>query len=319
MSSKSSVLVTGVCGFIGSSTAARLVESGYKVYGLDLPGQSLPSHIHLGPDSFNLIHCNLIDDDLEKIIPSDVELVIHAAGITSIKESFENPLIYENVNVLGTIRLLTALKKRRIRRLIFISSIAVYGNFLDDFDEQRHPTNPLNPYSISKLAAEKYIQALSNHYNFEYVILRLTNVYGPHQELNEIGPLQVFISSALRNENFIVFGDGNRTRSYVHIQDVTEAITLALETKQAAGATLNICGDRSYTILEIARMVLSAFQTPSLRIIHEEPTISLVENVRCLGERAKAVLGFWPKHSLSDGINQVVTEYITKYHHTENG
>jgi UDP-glucose 4-epimerase len=306
------ILVTGACGFIGSSVVELLTNRGYKVYGLDLKGKKMPSNISIPDGYFDLIWCDLLNDDLEKKIPDDITHVLHLASLTSLVESFNNPLLYEKVNVEGTLRLMTACGQKGIRSFVYVSSFAVYGDFHSDYRNDHHPTQPLSPYGISKLAAEMYVHILAPKLGFDSVVLRLANVYGRNQLQSSTNLLQAFISSALKEEDIIVFGDGKHRRSFLHVSDAALALLKTVQAHGICGLTFDICDEMSYDVLQIARMIINQVGNSKVKIIFKNSEIQLAQDTPCYSKNAVELLKFKPKVNLETGIKELIADLRKK-------
>ena len=272
------VLITGACGHIGSLTVQALMIEGYKVYGIDLIGKEFPSNIQLPNGLFELIQYDLLDKDIENVIPNNIEYVIHLAGLSSMKDSFENPLDYEKVNVEGTINLLMACKRKKIRKFVFVSTFAVYGHFRPEINQESHPTNPLTPYGISKISAEMYVHILASKYNFDTLVLRLANVYGAHEPQEHVSLISSFVASARRGEDIVVYGDGKHRRSFLHVSDAARCLINAIQVDTNQRLTIDICDSVSYEIQDVARLVVDLIGNSNVNVKYNDSNLDLARN-----------------------------------------
>ena len=201
-------LVTGSSGFIGSHIVETLVKNSYEVVAVDVvQNNSLPNKV-------TFYELDIRDyTELYKAIKG-VDLVIHLAALINARESIENPDLYHNVNVGGTLNILKLCRDLNVKKLIFASSAAVYGEPQYLPIDEKHPLRPLNPYGATKVACEAYISAFHSLYKIPTVILRIFNVYGPKQLEAHTGVISNFIKRALSGESLIIYGDG---LSLIHI------------------------------------------------------------------------------------------------------
>ena len=244
------VLVTGCAGFIGYFVARRLVERGYKVLCFDDLSRGSLRRVE------ELVGLGLVFErrDVRSVERVEADVVMHLAALVSVEESWERPELYHDVNAGGTLRMVLASVKSGVRRFIYASSAAVYGEPIYTPIDENHPTRPINPYGASKLAGEAYVHAYSSR--MEVVVLRLFNVYGPGQNPAYAGVITRFVERAVRGEPPIIYGDGAQTRDFVHVEDVARAFEWAIT---APPDTYNIGTGRPTRIRDLAEMVVKAF------------------------------------------------------------
>ncbi|MEM3754893.1 MAG: NAD-dependent epimerase/dehydratase family protein, partial [Candidatus Bathyarchaeia archaeon] len=204
------ILITGGAGFIGSHLALYLKQEGYEVIVFDNFERSIKN----AKTILNGIRIEKLDlrKDLRKLVKhAKKSVIIHAAAYISAKESINKPLEYLDNNVASTINLLKATSKIA-KKIIYLSSAAVYGNPEYLPIDEEHKLNPINPYGASKLSSEYYVKAYHNLYGVDYVILRLFNVYGEWQKGEYAGVISKFINKAKKKKPLIIYGDGLQTR-----------------------------------------------------------------------------------------------------------
>ena len=221
------ILVTGGCGFIGSHIVDAYIAAGHDVVVIDNLSTGVIENLNPRAKFYE----QDITKDIEEIFKREkFELVNHHAAQINVRKSVDDPLYDAQVNVLGTVNLLSLASRYGTRRFVFSSSGgAVYG------EPEKYPISeemafdPLSPYGASKVAAEKYILTFANLYGFDYVILRYSNVYGPRQiSKSEAGVISIFIDCILNERSCTVFGSGDQLRDYVYVGDVVAANILAL-------------------------------------------------------------------------------------------
>ena len=303
------VLITGGAGFIGHHTAIYLSKKGFEVVVLDnLSRARKDSLLLLKRNGIRVIVGDLLGERLPKTLAEvRPEAVVHAAALISVEESFEKPLLYNKVNVEGTLRLLDELLKLdSVEYFIYLSSAAVYGDPKYLPIDEEHPTEPLSPYGASKLAAEHYVKVYSN-LGLKAAILRLFNVYGPRQNLEYAGVIAKFIDRIRRGKPPVIFGDGKQTRDFIHVQDVVEAIQRALERR--IEGVFNLAYGKPASVLELAEMLLRITKR-DLKPIFKPPRPGDVRHSYANVEKMAKALAWKPKISLEDGLRMLLEEEV---------
>jgi UDP-glucose 4-epimerase len=293
-------LITGAAGFLGSSLANHLVREGHTVRGVDDlstgdPNALLPE-VHFTRGDVN---------DRPKLwtLLQEVDCVYHLAARVLVPESVLYPREYNQVNVGGTVTLMEAMRDVGVRRVIFISSGAVYGNQSQQPVNETAPTDPRSPYAVSKLAAEFYVQTIGRLWGIESVCLRVFNAYGPGQHLPPVHApvIPYFLRQAHQNGTLVIHGDGLQTRDYVYVDDVVQGMVAAATAPDIDRLTINIGSGREVSVRELVRMVSS--------VIGNEPEV--VYNPRNDGgpvrmcsdiSLARKKLGYLPTIPLEDGL-----------------
>jgi UDP-glucose 4-epimerase len=222
------ILVTGGAGFIGSHVVDAYIELGHNVIVIDnlLTG----SIDNLNPKA-KFYKLDIRDDRVEQVFKMEkIEVVNHHAAQMDVRKSVEDPIYDADVNIIGSLKLLQFSIKYGVKKFIFASTGgAIYGE-QDYFPaDEEHPTRPLSPYGVSKLAIEKYLYFYKEVHGLNYVVLRYANIYGPRQNPHgEAGVVAIFTSKMLKGEQPVINGDGFQTRDYTYVGDVVRANVLAL-------------------------------------------------------------------------------------------
>lgn len=312
MTKKTRVLITGACGFLGQFALRLFLNNNYHVFALDLPdtSQLLASDIAAN-DYFQFIGANLLDENLSSLLPHDMDYVVHLGGLASVRDSFDHPADYHNVNVNGTINLLKVCMYLSICKFIFASSAAVYGPNSTDTMAESEPLNPSNPYAKSKVDAEHHIEHLGKKYGFDTVILRFFNIYGPGQKLDGPGIVPAFIRSMHIDNKIEIFGDGKRTRSFIHAQDCAEAILLSCTELTGSSVVLNICAESSTSIQEVAEILIQSSGRDDIQIDNIPLDMKPAEKSGCSGKLAKSLLGFTPEISIRTGLKETYNSFVS--------
>ena len=293
-------LVTGGAGFLGSALANRLAAEGHDVRVLD--DQSAGDRERLDP---RVAFTGGDTRDVPKLwsLLRGVDCVYHLAARVSVPESVLYPVEYNAVNVGGTVSLLTAARDAQVRRLVFASSGAVYGDQPEQPILESVMPCPKTPYAVSKMASEQYVLAIGALWGIETVILRIFNAYGPGQPLPPSHPPVVprFLWQATQGGSVVVYGDGRQTRDFVYIDDVVEALMRAGHVDEAVGGIVNIGSGVEVSISGLLVTIEHIIGRPCHRLHNPEESTGvsrLVADVRLAYE----TLGFVARISLPQGL-----------------
>lgn len=248
------VLVTGGAGFIGSNLVNELLRTENDVIVLDNLTSGYLSNLELS-HSLKFINGDVRNmADVEEAMQG-VEVVFHLAASVGNKRSIDFPITDAEVNVLGTLNVLEAARKFCVRKIVTSSSAGIFGELKTIPINEDHPIEPDTPYGCTKLCEEKLCLSYSKLYDIEAVCLRYFNVYGPNQRFDAYGNvIPIFVFRMLRNEPLTIFGDGEQTRDFVHVNDVVQANIKAAETIGVSGA-FNIASGTSITINHLVEMI----------------------------------------------------------------
>mgnify|MGYP001828838383 CR=1 FL=1 len=293
-------LITGVAGFLGAALANKLAREGHQVRGIDDLSTGNPQA--LSPD----VHFTRGDvNDRPKLwtLLQDVDCVYHLAARVSVQESVLYPREYNAANVGGTVSLMEAMRDVGVRRVVFISSGAVYGDQdPQPLQEDIHP-NPRSPYAVSKLAAEYYVRTIGDLWGMETVSLRVFNAYGPGQPLPASHPpvIAQFLRQVMRSGTLVVHGEGKQTRDYVFVDDVVRCMIAASTTSDINGLVINVGSGTETSIREIVRLVLQE-SGGDAEVVYSPRTNPGVSRMCADLTLAKKVLGYQPGVALEDGI-----------------
>ena len=222
------ILVTGGAGFIASHITDAFIDQGHEVFVLDNLSTGFKKNINPRAE---FIEADICDQSLSQLFEKEkFEVVNHHAAQMDVRRSVADPAFDANTNIIGTINLLQNSVRNGVRKFIFASTGgAVYGEQNYFPADENHPTSPLSPYGISKLAVEKYLFFYSTQYKLNYTVLRYANIYGPRQNpFGEAGVVAIFSSKLLKKEQTIINGSGKQTRDYVFVGDVVKANLLTI-------------------------------------------------------------------------------------------
>jgi UDP-glucose 4-epimerase len=293
-------LITGAAGFLGSNLANYLVREGHQVRGLDDLSAGNPES--LSPE---VLFTRGDVNDRPKLwtLLQDVDCVYHLAARVSVPESVLYPREYNATNVGGTVSLMEAMRDVGVRRVVFISSGAVYGEKGEQpLSENAHP-NPSSPYAVSKLAAEYYVRTIGDLWEIETVSLRVFNAYGPGQRLppSHAPVIPNFLRKALRGSTLVMHGNGTQTRDYVYVDDVVSAMISAATAPNIDDLVINIGSGVETEIKELVRLIMEVTGVKAEAIVnpHNDPGVS---RMRASLNLAREKLRYNPRFTLEEGL-----------------
>lgn len=298
------IIVTGGAGFIGSNLVEALIAEGHSVFIVDNLSTGKRENV---PEKTKLFKVDITNKDQLAVVfeKTKPEAVFHLAAQASVNNSVNNPAFDVLVNVIGTINLVELAKKYRVKNFIFSSTGgAIYGDGAKRPTPESAKADPLTPYGMDKLQAEKFINFLSTNTTFKPVILRYSNVYGPRQDpLGEAGVIAIFTAKMLRNEPVEIFGDGEQTRDFVYVDDVVRANLLALDYPRLG--VFNIGTAQETSINKICKILKKEIGYTK-KIKHSERRSGEQRNSSLSIKRAHLKLGWKPKVGLEEGIKKTV-------------
>jgi len=300
------IIVTGALGFIGHHLCIGLAKKGYKVLGIDDLSRGRRERIDLLKNhGVNVVLADIRDPGsiIRVFQEFKPETVLHLAALISVDESFKKPLLYEDVNVRGTINIILTSNKTNVWRIVYASSAAVYGNPVKLPIDEEHPLKPLSPYGVSKLAGEMYIKTIFNGEG-GYIILRLFNVYGLGQNPEYAGVITKFMERLKGRLPPIIYGDGTQTRDFIHVLDVVEAFIKAIEVNKS-NIVLNIGTSKPTSIKELAYTMIKLYGL-NIQPIYAPPRKGDIKHSYADISKAKKILKWEPRISLENGLRMLI-------------
>jgi UDP-glucose 4-epimerase len=300
------ILVTGGAGFLGSALVRRLIGLGHNVRVVDDLSAGDPERV---PDEASFSRGDVNDLPRLWTLLQGVECVYHLAARVSVQESMRYPREYNAVNVGGTVSVLEAMRDVGVRRLVFVSSGAIYGEQDQQPLHEKLTPNPLSPYAASKLAAEQYVQTIGQLWNFEAVCLRVFNAYGPGQQLpvSHAPVVPRFIRAALSGESIVIYGDGSQTRDFIYIDDIVDALIAAATAPNVNRQVINVGSGTQTSVNDLVEGIERAVGK-RLEPIHSTGRSGGVDHMCADLTRARRLLGFEPKTSLAEGLRRTAAE-----------
>ncbi len=298
------VLVTGGAGFLGAALANRLVTEGHTVLALDDLTAGDPRRLSAG---VLLTRGDVRDIPKLWTLLQSVDCVYHLAARVRVPESIYYPSDYNAVNVGGTVAVMEAMRDTGVRRVVFASSGALYGEQEHQPVHERQLPNPNSPYGVSKVAAEYYLSTLGTLYKIETVSLRVFNAYGPGQDLPPSYPpvIPQLLKQAQTGGSLVIFGDGNQTRDFVFLDDVVDALVAAATATDVNRAVINVGSGREVSINDLAACVGRALGK-RIGVLHNQGHEGGVSRLVANVDLARDLLGWKPRTALEEGLRLTV-------------
>ena len=303
-------VVTGGAGFIGSHIVDALVARGYEVRVVDSLVTGDINNLAQSMAQIKFVQADIGDAATLKEVFASAEYVIHHAALASVPLSVDQPLLVNEACVTGTLNVLNEARHAGVKRVVYASTSACYGD--RPFAANRETDSPmtLTPYAVAKLAGEHYCKAFYHSYGLETVSLRYFNVFGPRQDpaSHYSAVIPLFITWILSGRAPTVYGDGNQSRDFAFVANVVDANLLAMEAPGVAGKSFNIANGRSTTLLELLDIlghllnmkVSPDFQPPRTGDIRD----SMADITQAVRE-----LGYTPKVDLEEGLKRSIEYY----------
>jgi nucleoside-diphosphate-sugar epimerase len=300
-------LVTGGAGFIGSHLAEELVKRGEGVRVVDNFLTGKRENIASVLSKIELVEGDIRDFEICQRASDGMDFILHQAALPSVPRSIKDPFLSNEINISGTLNLLLAAKRAKVKRFIFASSSSVYGDDPHLPKREGNEGNPLSPYAISKRVGEMYCQVFSRIYGLSTVCLRYFNIFGPNQDpfSQYAAVIPNFITRMLKGESPTIFGDGEQSRDFTYVSNVVEANILAVEANSLSGEIFNIaCGERT-TINSLAAKI-NEILSEKISPCYEGPRPGDVKHSYADISKARKMLKYEPLVSFNEGLRKVV-------------
>ncbi|MGI8587075.1 MAG: SDR family oxidoreductase [Chloroflexia bacterium] len=303
-------LITGGAGFIGSNLVEALLRSGKAVRVLDNLETGYMANLERFNGEIEFIEADLRDADAVRRAVAGMDVVLHQAALVSVPRSVADPLNANEVNVTGTLNVLLAARDAGVSRVVIASSSSVYGDSPTLPKVETMVVEPISPYGVSKLAAERYCTAFTAVYGLPTVALRYFNVFGPRQDPQSAYAAVIprFLTAMLHGNAPTIYGDGRQSRDFTYIDNVVEANLLAAEAPAEVSGYFNVaCGDR-ISLLELVAH-LNAILGTDLAPVYEAPRAGDVRDSQADITKIGDALGYTPVVPFGEGLARTV-EYF---------
>ncbi len=297
------VLVTGGAGFIGSNLVQNLVANNYEITVVDNLLTGHLSNLESIYDKLNFIKGDIRDFELIDQLMKNIDTVFHLAASVGNKRSIDFPLVDAQINVIGTLNVLEAARKHNIRKIVTSSSAGIFGELKMIPINENHPIDPDTPYGSTKLCQEKLCLSYSKLYNLEAVCLRYFNVYGQNQRFDAYGNvIPIFVYNIIHGIPIKIFGDGEQTRDFIHVNDVVKANVNASLSIGISGA-FNIASGESISINQLIS-ILSSFIDKKIIVSYLDKRPGDVIHSLADISSAKENINFNPSTQLIEGLRE---------------
>jgi UDP-glucose 4-epimerase len=303
-------IVTGGAGFIGSFIVEAVAGS-HEVVVIDNFSSGKSENMSGFPENVRFIRGSITNLSLLTDAFKGADGVFHLAAIASVARSVDDPLATHETNLTGTLNVLLAARNCGVRKVVFSSSSAVYGDEQTLPKRENMPPAPLSPYAVSKLAGEYYCTVFSELFGVKTVSLRYFNVFGPRQDPHSeyAAVIPKFITRLIDNQPPLIFGDGMQTRDFVYIKDVVQANMLAMQSP--ATGTFNIGSGQKIDLNTLAG-TLAEIMKVNLHPIHEKSRMGDIRDSVSDVSAAKNAFGFQNRYSLDEGLRETITWFRHK-------
>jgi len=301
---KINALVTGGLGFVGSHLTERLIKEGFRVIVVDNLSSGRKENLNPGAKLYKIdIQNPKIAEVFQKEKP---RFVFHFAAQINVRKSLADPLNDAKINILGTLNVLENCRKNKVKKFIFPSSVGVYGDSKKLPIKEDFSLNPLSPYSVAKLAVEKYLNFYQAQ-GLEYAILRYANIFGPRQSAQgEGGVVAKFIDDVFQKEKPIIFGSGNQTRDFLYVADAVEAAILAA--KKSSFVIYNVGTNTEVSVRNLLKLILE-LSSKKIEPIFEPFRQGEILKSRIDFSKIKKELNWQPKYNLIKGLVETIDWY----------
>jgi UDP-glucose 4-epimerase len=305
--------VTGGGGFIGSNLVRALLERGDDVRVLDNFSTGNRANLADLAEAVEVVEGELRSYERVHAATRGVEVVFHQGALPSVPRSVQDPLTTAAVNTEGTLNVLLAARDESVRRVVFASSSSVYGNSDELPRVETQNPDPISPYGVSKLAAERYCVSFSRVYPLETVALRYFNVFGPNQDPSSqyAAVVPKFITAVADGRPVPIYGDGEQQRDFTFVSNVVEANLIAADAAGVSGTIVNVATGRATSVDELADTIGTILGLPVARELHPARTGDIRDSYADV-MRARELLGWEARVGLEDGLRIAAEAFLDR-------
>jgi len=304
------IFITGIAGFLGSNLAEHYLKKNFKVSGCDnLTGGSLDN---IDQNKINFFKANCEDFEMMKKITKNVDILCHAAAYAHEGLSSFSPVLISSNNVTGSVSVFTAAIINKVKRIVYCSSMARYGNIKTPFREEDQ-LKPVDPYGVAKVAAENILKILSKTHGIEYNIAVPHNIIGPKQKYDDPyrNVVAIMINLMLQKKRPIIYGDGNQKRTFSDINDCIYCLDKLLTDPQIVSQIVNIGPDEEHISINELYRLLSNKLKFNLEPKYFKDRPNEVKDASCSSDKARKILGYKTSVSLDESLDKIIN-YISR-------
>ncbi|MFH1612432.1 MAG: SDR family oxidoreductase [bacterium] len=300
-------LITGGAGFIGSNLVSRLVKEGMKIVVLDNLSTGKIDNLKEVQNKIEFIKGDICNyDDVKKSV-KECDYIFHLAALPFVTKSIEDPIGSNQVNVNGTLNLLKCASEQKVKKFIFTSSSAVYG------DDPKCPKTedmlcwPISPYGVTKKAGEEYCYVFAKIFGVDTISLRYFNVFGPNQSADSeySGVISRFIYLFLNEKIPTIFGDGFQSRDFTYVDDIVEANLLAAKCEETKGEVVNIACGKSINLNQMVE-IMNKIMGLNIKPIYASQRIGDIKHSLSDISKSNKLLNYFPKVSFEEGLKRTI-------------
>ncbi len=301
------IIITGGMGFVGTNLINKLIQNKNEIIVID----NFSSNVNNTSDEVELINLDLSDQSqVDNINLESVDILIHLAGPSSGPAAAKDPKGTIDISNRITFNVLNFCKKLRIKRLLFSSSMAVYGDPIELPVNEKSVCKPISYYAIAKLSSEYIIQAFCKSSDIDYSIMRFFNIYGPGQDLTRMdqGIVSIYLSMLLNQKPFVIKGRLDRVRDLIHIDDIVNSIIAIMNSKAGENQVINVCNGEAVTIEKLARIVIKYFRNYTYNdVIEEKGSTDDIHKIFGSNDKLINEIGYKPVYNIETGIKDFVS------------
>ena len=305
------VLVTGGAGFIGSHLVRQLLEAKHEVTVIDNVSTGSWEHLPQGKEVSSCWELDIRDKTArEKIEQGKFDVIVHLAAQTMVDVSVKDPEFDALENIMGTVNILEAARHSGVKRVIFASTAAAYGNVSEDKlpIQESEKLDPMSFYGLTKVTVEKYLKLYHDLYGLDYVALRFANVYGERQgDTGEGGVISIFAKRIANGQDITIFGDGKQTRDFIYAGDIASGIIAAMTTDKA-NAVYNLSNQTETSLLKLVELMAKA-AGKEIKPKFASPREDDINRSILCNDAALQNLGWKPEMDLADGLARTVAYF----------
>jgi UDP-glucose 4-epimerase len=303
-------LVTGGAGFIGSNICRKLICQGCFVRVIDNLLTGKKSNLADIIDKIEFIQADMGDEKVARSAMKDVDVVLHQGALPSVPRSVDDPAAAHQHNVDDTFTLLLAARDAGVKRIVYASSSAAYGDTPTLPKVETLPPQPLSPYAVGKLAGEYYAKVFYEVYGLETISLRYFNVFGPYQDPTSqyAAAIPAFVTAILKDKPPTIYGDGEQSRDFTYVDNVVEANLLAARAKKTSGEVVNIACGEAITVNAIIEMINERLGK-NIKPIYAAPRPGDIKHSLADITLAQKLIGLKPNVSFRKGLQKAIAWY----------